>query len=67
VTTVEGHAERVATIGRINELRCSAAANVASIDVTGEQLTCKESGSVAFRDALRGRGTGQNDDIRPML
>jgi hypothetical protein len=67
VTTVEGHAERVATIGRINELLCSAAAKVTSIDVTGEQLTCIERGSLAFRDALRGVGTAQHNEVGPMF
>jgi hypothetical protein len=67
VTTVKGHAERIATIGRINELLSNPAANVASENVTGKQLTCVERGSSALRDALRGLGTAQHNEVGPMF
>jgi hypothetical protein len=64
---VEGHAERHTTIGRVNEPLRSPVANVAAENVTTKQIAGIERRTLAFRNALGGRRTGQNDDAGSMF
>jgi hypothetical protein len=53
VTTIKYHAHRLATSRRINEHLRSATLDVASKDVTCEQIACVEGGTPALRNAFR--------------
>ena len=51
---IKDHAERVTPVWRVDELLRSPAADIASENVAGEQLSGVEGGTAAFRNPFRG-------------